>query len=168
MVDYLMFVQSPSSPMIVQSMSRLWNFGFWVFRFGQSLDKFWISMSNLRPGKPSLDWSCTDSVPSWTESGQELYLTFYWTVLWQGLDRDWTAIGFCIQALSNQPSLGGTHFHDRWGSSGLQMTSSEVRFELSSLNCLSSHCSLLCNCFSQMIPTDGQLWSIDLRSFARK
>ena len=28
MVDYLMLVQSPSSLMIVQSMSRVWNFGF--------------------------------------------------------------------------------------------------------------------------------------------
>ena len=67
-----------------------------------------------------------------------------------------------------------SHFHGLWGCSGLQMTSevkADLKIELSDLNYLWSHASLACKGFLEMIPTDGQqrgqLWSIELRSFAR-
>ena len=46
----------------------------------------------------------------------------------------------------------------------------EVRFELNGLNYLCSHAFLAFKSFPEMIETDygrGQLWSIELRSFAR-
>ena len=41
-------------------------------------------------------------------TGQTLYFSDDWTYLRQGLDRDWTEIGFLVQSLSNQPSSRST------------------------------------------------------------
>ena len=102
-VDFLKPVQSLSKSNDCLEIVQREEFGFWAFSFGQSLDKFWIYMSNLRPCSLSLDRSRTDSVPLWTESGQGLYFSIHWTHFWQTFDRVWTEIGFHIQSLSNQP-----------------------------------------------------------------
>ena len=73
-----------------------------------------------------------------------------------------------MYAVSNS-RLGGL-----WGHDGLQMTSevtSDLKIELSDLNYLYSYASLACKGCREMIETNnkrGQLWSIELRSFARK
>ena len=87
----------------VQCLSKVKCFGLWTSYLGQSLDKYWITMSKLCPSRMLLDRNCTYSVLHWTESRQSLYLMFYWTDIWQGLDRHWTEIGFFVQSLSNQP-----------------------------------------------------------------
>ena len=93
----------------VQLLSKVKHFGLWALYIRQSLDKLCIIMSILCPFSLLLDRNCTNSVPHWTECGQSLYFTIYWTDIWQGLDRDWSEIGFGVQSLSNHPRYRSTH-----------------------------------------------------------
>ena len=110
----------------VQCLSNVKCFDLWTHYLEQSLDKYWISMSNLCPISTLLDGNCTNSVLHWTESGQSLYLMFYWTDIWQGFDRYWTEIRFFVQYLSNQPMNRSTQTSPKEARANVFTSSAEV------------------------------------------
>ena len=129
------------------------EFGFWAFSFGQSLDKFWIYMSNLRPCSLSLDRSRTDSVPLRTERGQGLDFSIHWTDLWQAFDRVWTDIGFHIQSLSNQPMGTSTEFFTKIN----KRFTFRTKFTFSAVAELLMHVDRRCRHHSQINGIEGQV-----------
>ena len=78
---------------------------------GQSLDNYWMWMSNLCPSFRQWTGSWQTFDKACTFPGQTLYLDNHWTGLGQRLDkvwtigqsfdRDWTKFGFSVQCLSN-------------------------------------------------------------------